>query len=55
MADVYRSLSHFAKLEKEIQLLMHDRIKKSFDRDLDLICYDVTNYYFEIDKEDDLR
>jgi len=55
LADVYRSLSHFAKLEKEIQLLIHDRITKNYGRKLDLVYYDVTNYYFEIDMEDDLR
>jgi len=55
LVDIYRSLSHFAMLEKNIQLLMHDRITKNYGRNLDLIYYDVTNYYFEIDKEDDLR
>ena len=55
LADIYRSLSHFAKLEKDIQLLIHNRITKNYGRKLDLIYYDVTNYYFEIDMEDDLR
>jgi transposase len=55
LSDVYRSLSHFAKLEKDIQLLIHERISKAYGRNLDLIYYDVTNYYFEIDMEDELR
>ena len=55
LVDVYRSLSHFAKLEKDIQLLIHNRITKNYGRNLELIYYDVTNYYFEIDMEDDLR
>jgi hypothetical protein len=55
LVDTYRSLSHFAELEKDIQLLVHDRIAKNYGRNLDLIYYDVTNYYFEIDKEDGLR
>jgi transposase len=55
LADVYRSLSHFAKLEGDIQLQIHDRITKAYGRDLDLIYYDVTNYYFEVDMEDGLR
>ena len=55
LTDVYRSLSFFAKLEKDIQLLMHDRITRNYGRNLELIYYDVTNYYFEIDKEDELR
>lgn len=55
LVDVYRSLSHFAKLEKDIQLLIHNRITKNYGRNLELIYYDVTNYYFEIDMEDELR
>jgi transposase len=55
LVDVYRSLSHFAELEKDIQRLIHGRITKNHGRNLDLVYYDVTNYYFEIDMEDDLR
>ena len=55
LTDIYRSLSHFASLAKDIQLLIHDRITKNYSRKTDLIYYDVTNYYFEIDKEDELK
>jgi transposase len=55
LIDVYRSLSFFQKLEKDIQLLMHERIEKNYGRNMDLVYYDTTNYYFEIDMEDDLR
>ena len=55
LLDVYRSLSHFSGLSKDIQLLMHERITKNHGRGMDIIYYDVTNYYFEIDKEDELR
>ena len=55
LLDVYRSLSHFAGLTQDIRLLIHDRITKQYGRQMDLVYYDVTNYYFEIDKEDDLR
>jgi len=55
LIDIYRSLSHFATLENDIQLLIHDRISKQYGRQLELIYYDVTNYFFEIDMEDDLR
>ena len=55
LADIYRSLTHFAGLSNDIQMLIHDRITENYGRDLDLIYYDVTNYYFEIDNEDDLR
>jgi transposase len=55
LEEVYRALSHFAGLSKDIQLLIHDRITKNYGRGMDLVYYDVTNYYFEIDKEDELR
>lgn len=55
LADVYRSLSHFAGLERDIQLLLHRKITEKYGRNMDTIYYDVTNYYFEIDKEDCLR
>ena len=55
LIDIYRSLSHFADLSNDIQLLIHDRITKKHGRDMNLVYYDVTNYYFEIDMEDELR
>lgn len=55
LLDIYRSLTYFAKFEKDIQDLMHERITKKHGRNLDLVYYDVTNYYFEIDLEDELR
>jgi transposase len=55
LADIYRSLTHYAGIENEIQLLMHDRITEKYGRDMKTIYYDVTNYYFEIDMEDELR
>ena len=53
--DVYRSLSFFAKFKDPMLLAMHKRIKKLYGRDTSLVYYDVTNYYFEIDKQDELR
>ena|SRR5690554_3188475 len=34
---------------------MHERIKQHYDRNTSLVYYDVTNYYFEKDKQDELR
>ncbi len=53
--DVYRSLSFFAKFKDQMLLSMHKRIGKLYGRDTSLVYYDVTNYYFEIDKQDKLR
>jgi transposase len=53
--DVYHCLTHFNKVEKEAQKFIHEQIVEQYDRKTDLIYYDVTNYYFEIDKQDDFR
>ena len=53
--DVYHSLKHFNKIEKEAQQFIHERIVEQYDRKTDLLYYDVTNYYFEIDEQDEFR
>jgi transposase len=53
--DVYHSLKHFNKIEKDAQQFIHERIVEQYDRKTDLLYYDVTNYYFEIDHPDDFR
>ncbi len=53
--DVYRSLSFFAKFKDDMLLALHNRIKTLYGRDTSLVYYDVTNYYFEIDKQDEMR
>lgn len=53
--DVYDCLTHFDKHAKETQRFIHEQIVKRYGRKTDLIYYDVTNYYFETDKQDNLR
>lgn len=53
--DIYRSLSLFSKHSDALQLWLHERIKSLYNRNTELVYYDVTNYYFEIDEQDDLR
>ena len=53
--DVYDCLTHFNKIEKEAQAFIHEQIVEQYARKTDLIYYDVTNYYFEIDRPDDFR
>ena len=55
LADTYRALSHFAKITKEFQNYLNGKIKDKYGRDTSTIYYDVTNFYFEIDKADELR
>jgi transposase len=55
LADIYRALSHFAKLTIELQEYLNEKINDRYKRNTKTIYYDVTNFYFEIDKADDLR
>ena len=51
--DIYRSLEPLSKAKEEIQLRAHQRITEDIGRTGYLVFYDVTNYYFEIDFNDD--
>ena len=53
--SVYRSLSDFARISQDIQLLMHRKAQELYGRQTEVVYYDVTNYYFEIDEPDDIR
>ena len=53
--DVYRCLSLFDKYKEDLQIWMNDKIKENYGRDTSLIYYDVTNYYFETDEQDDFK
>lgn len=53
--DLYRSLTRFSKFQEALQLWIHERIISNYGRDTTITYYDVTNYYFEIDKQDKTR
>ena len=53
--DVYRALTHFDKVSEELQRFIHGRVRQNYGSDTSVIYYDVTNYYFEISKQDELR
>ena len=53
--DVYRALSFFNDKGNELQKWINQRIKTLYGRDTSLVYYDVTNYYFESDYEDEFR
>lgn len=53
--DLYRCLSFFNRHRAALQLWLHERIRQRYGRRDDLVYYDVTNYYFEIDADDALR
>ncbi|MBR0577436.1 IS1634 family transposase, partial [Proteiniclasticum sp. BAD-10] len=51
--EIYRSLDTLSVLSEEIQLQMHHAIAKQIGRTGALVFYDVTNYYFETDLDDE--
>lgn len=53
--DVYRSLSVFDGWRGDLLQQLHRRMVERYGRDTTLLFYDVTNYYFETDDEDDFR
>ena len=53
--DVYRCLSFLNKHKENLQVWMNNKIKEIYGRDTSLIYYDVTNYYFESDDQDDFK
>jgi len=53
--DVYDALTHFDGISLALQAHLHEKVSELYGRETDLVYYDVTNYYFEIDKQDDLR
>ena len=55
LEDVYRCLSRINSLEKDLQVHLHQQMTNLYGRRNELVYYDVTNYYFEIDEQDELR
>jgi transposase len=53
--DIYRSLTFLNGLGDKLQVWIHNKIKEQYNRTAELVYYDVTNYYFEIDGQDELR
>jgi transposase len=53
--DVYGALTHFDKISNALQRWLHEKVASQYRRETDLVYYDVTNYYFAIDKQDEFR
>jgi Transposase len=51
--EMYKNLSLFEKIKEDVQLTLHDSVKKNVGRTAVLVFYDVTNYYFETDLNDE--
>jgi hypothetical protein len=55
LADIYRCMSFVNTLRQGLQAYLNQKIKERHGRTTEIVYYDVTNYYFEIDKQDPLR
>lgn len=53
--DVYRALSVLSGESDFIQSELYRNSQESFSRNREILYYDCTNYYFELEEEDDFR
>ncbi|MBI9095369.1 MAG: IS1634 family transposase [Sphaerochaeta sp.] len=53
--DVYRSLDFFTSIKDDLLEALDARLTKVQGRNTSIFYYDVTNYYFEINQEDEFR
>ena len=51
--DMYRSLDYFKSYKEELELLLWNNTKEKYKRDTTQTYYDCTNYYFEIEYNDE--
>lgn len=54
LESLYRSLKIFAKHKDKLLLELHENIAMNYSRDTSNVFYDVTNYYFHTDEENEL-
>ena len=52
---VYRALPFFAEIKDALLRHLHEQVLQQYQPDTSLLYYDVTNYYWEVDREDELR
>ena len=55
LEEVYNALTYIFPLKKQLQAYIYDHIQEQYKPNNEAIYYDVTNYYFEIDDNDDFR
>jgi hypothetical protein len=53
--DIYRCLTQVVTFKDSLQLHLHQKMKDKFGRSTELVYYDVTNYYFETDRQDEMK
>ncbi|NLJ80044.1 MAG: IS1634 family transposase [Firmicutes bacterium] len=53
--DVYRALDYFDRFKDDLLVHLHEQVRIHYKRRTAVVFYDVTNFYFEIDHEDNFR
>ena len=53
LSNIYDSLTRLYNYKTELITWLYDKVEESYQRDKSVVFYDVTNYYFEIDVNDD--
>ena len=55
LKELYNALSYIEPFKDKLQSYIYDHIQQQYKPDNKCVFYDVTNYYFEIDDNDDFR
>ena len=55
LQELYNALTYIFTFKKQLQSYIYDHIQEQYKPKNEAIYYDVTNYYFEIDDNDDFR
>jgi len=58
LEELYNALGYINPYKDELQSYIYSHIQNKYDKDrknTETVYYDLTNYYFEIDEEDELR
>jgi hypothetical protein len=53
--DIYRVYDFFDGVSTELQRYVHESVRTKYGSDTSVVYYDVTNYWFEIKKPDEMR
>lgn len=55
LKEIYNALTYIEPLKEALQSYIYDHIQEQYKPNNECVFYDVTNYYFEIDDNDDFR
>lgn len=55
LKEIYNTLTYIEPFKESLQSYIYDHIQEQYKPNNECIFYDVTNYYFEIDDNDDFR